>query len=70
MWWYCLCNNLPHELLDVDVFGGEHNSTEFRKLNPNGETPVLVDGDVVVYEAVPIIMYLGEVRILRISKDF
>ena len=60
VWWYCLRNNLPLQLIDIDVFSGQHDTKEFRQLNPNGETPVLVDGDVVIYEAVPILLYLGE----------
>ena len=60
VWLYCLHNNLPVELIDIDVFGGEQDTADFRKLNPSGETPVLVNGDIIVYEAVPILLYLAE----------
>ena len=39
---------------------GEHKTPEFQKISPHGEVPVLVDGDVTVYGAVPILLYLGE----------
>ncbi|KAK2993633.1 hypothetical protein RJ640_019273 [Escallonia rubra] len=35
-------------------------SSEFRKLNPVGHVPVLVDGDVVISDSFAIIMYLEE----------
>lgn len=60
VWLYCTQNSLPVEIIDVDIFGGEHHKTEFRKLNPTGEVPVLVDGEVTVSEAVPILLYLAE----------
>ena len=42
------------------LFVGEHRSAEFLKLNPNGEVPVLVDADLNIYDAVPILLYLAE----------
>ena len=42
------------------LFIGEHKTPEFQKISPHGEVPVLVDGDVTVYGAVPILLYLGE----------
>jgi glutathione S-transferase len=48
------------ETVIVDPRLGEHQSDEFRKLNPNGKLPVLVDGDVVLFESVAICHYLVE----------
>lgn len=44
----------------VDLFKGENRTPEFLALNPNGMIPVLVDGDVVLYEASAINLYLVE----------
>ncbi|XP_057298415.1 glutathione S-transferase theta-1-like [Hydractinia symbiolongicarpus] len=60
VWLYCLQNNLPLEINDVDIFGGEHNTNEFRELSPHGEIPLLVDGEVKIYGACAILFYLGE----------
>ncbi|AGP39898.1 MULTISPECIES: glutathione S-transferase family protein [Sorangium] len=48
------------EAISVDLRGGEHNRPEFRKINPAGKVPVLVDGDLVVTESVAIVLYLAE----------
>lgn len=42
------------------VFEGEHKTEEFVKLNPHSEVPVLVDGELKIYGACPILLYLGE----------
>ncbi|MET0404077.1 MAG: glutathione S-transferase family protein [Cystobacter sp.] len=44
----------------IDLFKGENRTPEFLALNPNGMIPVLVDGDVVLYEASAINLYLVE----------
>ncbi len=50
----------PFELVFVDRANAAHKSPEYLKLNPNGQIPVLVDGDVVLYEAAAICLYLAE----------
>ncbi|XP_065653888.1 glutathione S-transferase theta-1-like [Hydra vulgaris] len=60
VWLYCLHNKLDIELIDVDIFGGELSKPMFRALNAYGEVPVLVDGELIVANAVPIILYLAE----------
>ncbi len=49
---------LPHEL-EVPS-GGAHKAPAFLQLNPFGQVPVLVDGDVVVRESQAILAYLGQ----------
>lgn len=51
---------VPFELLKIDQEGGELNSTAYRQLNPNGLIPVLVDGDLVLYETAAICLHLSD----------
>jgi glutathione S-transferase len=49
------------ERVNVDLFKGESQTEEFKaRLNPHGLTPVLVDGDTVLYEASAINLYLAD----------
>jgi len=50
----------PFELACVDRANAEHHSPAYLALNPNGHIPVLVDGDLVVYETVAICMHLAD----------
>ena len=50
----------PHELVLVDRKVDAHKSPDFLSLNPNGQIPVLVDGDLVLYEAAAICLYLAD----------
>jgi len=49
---------LPFELKYVDRAAGAHKKPEYLKLNPNGLIPVLVDGDLVLYETAAIVLHL------------
>ena len=53
---------LPCELIRVDLMRGEQHQEAFRRLNPNGRVPVLVDGDLVLWESSAIMLYLAEIR--------
>jgi glutathione S-transferase len=48
------------ERVNIDLFKGESHTSDFLKLNPHGLSPVLVDGDFVLYEASAINLYLAE----------
>jgi glutathione S-transferase len=50
----------PFELVFVDRANAAHKSPEYLKLNPNGQIPVLVEGDFVLYEAAAICLYLAD----------
>lgn len=50
----------PFELKLVDRAHGEHKSPAYLRLNPNGLIPVLVDGEVVLYECAAILMHLAD----------
>ena len=48
----------PFELVLVDRMADAHKAPAYLKLNPNGLIPVLVDGDLVLYETAAICLYL------------
>ncbi len=48
----------PFALWLVDRTQGAHKSAEYLRLNPNGLIPVLVDGDLVLYETAAIVLHL------------
>ena len=49
---------VPFELRLVDRGQNAQKSPEYLKLNPNGRIPVLVDGDLVLFEAAAIVLHL------------
>lgn len=44
----------------VDLLKGEHQSAQFRAVNPSGKVPVLEDGDLQLPESGAILRYLAE----------
>lgn len=50
----------PFELKLVQRMQGAHRQWQYLKLNPNGLIPVLVDGDLVLYETAAICLYLAD----------
>jgi len=50
----------PYELRLVDRNRNEHKSPGYLKLNPTGRIPVLVDGDLVLYETAAICLHLAD----------
>jgi glutathione S-transferase len=50
----------PFELSLVDRTQGEHKSAEYLRLNPNGLIPVLLDGDLALYETAAICLHLAD----------
>ncbi len=49
------------ERVFVDLFKGESQTEDFKsRLNPHGLTPVLEDGDLILYEAAAINLYLAD----------
>ena len=51
---------LPFQLQRVDRSVNAHKSPAYLKLNPNGLIPVLVDGDLVLYETAAICLHLAD----------
>ena len=50
---------LDYEWIQVDLLKGAHKQSEFLTLNPFGQVPVLVDGDIVLPDAQAILIYLA-----------
>ena len=51
---------VPFELALVDRAHNAHKSAAYLALNPNGLIPVLLDGDLVLYETAAILMHLAD----------
>ena len=51
---------VPLEFELVDLAKGQQHTPAFRALNPTGRTPVLVDGDFVLWESSAIMQYLAD----------
>jgi glutathione S-transferase len=49
-----------YELEYVDLAAGVQKQAAYRKVNPMGKLPALVDGDVIVTEAAAVALYLGD----------
>jgi glutathione S-transferase len=52
--------NIEFELIPVDLLAGENQTAQFLQLNPLGEVPVLVDGDVILRDSQAILIYLAK----------
>ncbi|MDY7023307.1 MAG: glutathione S-transferase [Cyanobacteriota bacterium] len=51
--------NLEYEWIEVDLLKGEHKSPEYLALNPFGQVPLLIDGDIKLADAQAILVYLA-----------
>ena len=49
---------IDYERIFVDRAAGEHKRADYLALNPNGRIPVLVDGQIVLYETAAILVHL------------
>jgi GST-like protein len=51
---------VPHERVTFDLAQAKHKSPEFLALNPNGKVPTLVADGAPMFEALAILIWLGE----------
>jgi glutathione S-transferase len=51
---------LPYELRRLDLARGEHKQAGYLALNPLGQLPTLVDGQLILREAAAIALHLGD----------
>ncbi|MBO1325682.1 glutathione S-transferase [Acetobacter sp. TBRC 12305] len=56
---FAALTNTKLDLVPVDLASGENHDPDFRKLNPFGEVPVLVDGDFTLRDSQAILVYLA-----------
>lgn len=52
--------NVPYTDVFLKKAAGDMNSPEYRKLNPLGRVPTIVDGDLVLHESAAICLYLAD----------
>ena len=52
---------LDVDIEEVDLGAGAHHQADFKAMNPNAKVPVLVDGDLVLWESLAILSYLSDV---------
>ncbi len=53
---------VAYESVHVDYFGQGHKQLDFLAINPNGELPALVDGDLQLWESNAILAYGADVK--------
>ena len=51
--------NLEYEWIKVDLMQGEHKTPEYLAMNPFGQVPLLVDGDIQLADSQAILVYLA-----------
>lgn len=52
--------SLPYENVWLKKKNGDLETPEYRALNPQGRTPTLVDGDLVLFESTALCLYLAD----------
>lgn len=65
-----LQNELPHLLIDVDFSKGPNHLPPVFRNHPHQEVPLLVDGDVVVFEAYVVLISPFLVEYLYSCQNF
>jgi glutathione S-transferase len=51
---------VPYELVKLDASSQEQRAPDYRTVNPFGEVPALVDGEVTLFESLAICLYLAD----------
>lgn len=49
----------PYELVDIDMYGGEHKREPFLSLNPFGQMPAMRDGEFTIADSHACLVYLA-----------
>lgn len=56
--WLCEELGTPYQIVPVDMASPYRKGPEYRKLNPLGKVPALVDGDLTMFESGAIVQYV------------
>jgi glutathione S-transferase len=51
--------DLPYELVELDMYAGEHKKEPFLTLNPFGQMPALTDGDFTIADSHACLVYVA-----------
>ena len=51
---------VDYEFIQIDLTKGEGQQPEYKKINPTGKVPAVVDGDFTLWESAAICTYLGD----------
>ena len=51
--------DLPYELVDIDMYGGEHKREPYLRLNPFGQMPAMEDGGFTIADSHACLVYLA-----------
>jgi glutathione S-transferase len=55
----CALLGVPLEVVPVDFLGGAHKKSPLIEMNPFGEVPILVDGDLVLRDSQAMLVYVA-----------
>lgn len=50
---------IAHEVINVDLASGEHKKPAYLSINPFGQVPAIVDGDIAISDSNAILVYLA-----------
>jgi len=50
---------LDYEKINIDVRNGESQTDEYKKINPRGLIPALIDGETIIWDSMAILYYLA-----------
>ncbi|KAI3933279.1 hypothetical protein MKW92_037100 [Papaver armeniacum] len=56
---FCKVNGINFEEITVDLTKGEHKLPEYKEINPFGQVPSIVDGDLKLFESHAILTYIA-----------
>ncbi|KAJ9147912.1 hypothetical protein P3X46_030026 [Hevea brasiliensis] len=56
---FCKANNIEFEEVTIDLSKGQHKSPEYKEINPMGQVPAIIHGELQLFESHAILTYLA-----------